>query len=87
MGYSVWDIHKCAWNQELLKETLEQCGFVEVTVDAQWKCREDDGRLKCPALIAKASSPQARPVSELRERRLDELGRDARVVSLEERQV
>ncbi len=58
-GYTVWDIHKCAWNQELLRETLEDSGFVEVTVDAQWKCREDDGRLKCPALIAQAFKPRA----------------------------
>ncbi len=59
VGYSVWDIHKCAWNQELLAETLERSGFVEVTVEAQWKCREDDGRLKCPALIARAFTPSA----------------------------
>jgi hypothetical protein len=26
-------------------------------VQAQWKCREDDGRLKCPALIAEGLKP------------------------------
>jgi predicted SAM-dependent methyltransferase len=57
LGYSAFDIHKCAWNQQLLKETLERCGLTAVTVDAQWKCREDDGRLKCPALIAQAFKP------------------------------
>lgn len=56
-GYKVWDIHKCAWNQALLGEALEQCGFVEVSVEAQWKCREEDGRLKCPALIGQARKP------------------------------
>jgi predicted SAM-dependent methyltransferase len=59
-GYSIWDIHKCAWNEELLRETLEGSGFVEVTVQAQWQCREDDGRLKCPALIARAVKPPPR---------------------------
>jgi len=58
VGYSVWDVHKCAWNRRLLAETLERCGFAEVTVEAQWKCREDDGRLKCPALIARAVKPR-----------------------------
>ncbi len=58
-GYTVWDVHKCAWNQELLTETLEHSGFVEVTVQAQWKCREDDGRLKCPALTAWALKPRS----------------------------
>jgi hypothetical protein len=53
-GYSVWDVHKCAWSEELLRTTLEQHGFVEVAVTAQWQCREEDGRLKCPALIAEA---------------------------------
>jgi predicted SAM-dependent methyltransferase len=59
-GYNLWDVHKSAWNRELLAETLADCGFVEVSVDAQWKCREDDGRLKCPALIAEAFKPGAR---------------------------
>ena len=56
-GYGVWDIHKCAWTQTLLTEMLERCGFVEVAVQAQWACREEDGRLKCPALIAEAIRP------------------------------
>ncbi len=56
-GYGVWDIHKCAWTQGLLDETLRLAGFVEVSVDAQWKCREDDGRLKCPALIGEGRKP------------------------------
>jgi predicted SAM-dependent methyltransferase len=51
-GYNVWDVHKCAWSQSLLREALELHGFVEVQVEAQWACREEDGRLKCPALIA-----------------------------------
>lgn len=54
VGYGVWDVHKCAWNQQLLHETLVDNGFVGVNVNAQWKCREDDGRLKCPALVAEA---------------------------------
>jgi predicted SAM-dependent methyltransferase len=57
-GYSVWDVHKCAWNQELLEETLLGAGLVDVSVEAQWKCREQDGRLKCPALIAQGLKPQ-----------------------------
>lgn len=57
-GYNVWDVHKCAWNQELLEETLRGCGLVDVSVDAQWRCREEDGRLKCPALIARAHKPR-----------------------------
>jgi predicted SAM-dependent methyltransferase len=56
-GYGVWDVHKAAWNQALLTETLEKNGFVEVEVKAQWRCREEDGRLKCPALIAEAYKP------------------------------
>jgi predicted SAM-dependent methyltransferase len=58
-GYSEWDIHKCAWSRDLLRSTLERSGFVEVDVDAQWRCREEDGRLKCPALIASAVKPKA----------------------------
>jgi predicted SAM-dependent methyltransferase len=57
-GYTVWDIHKCAWNEELLRQILERRGFVEVEVTAQWKCRENDGRLKCPALIAEGYKPR-----------------------------
>jgi predicted SAM-dependent methyltransferase len=57
-GYNVWDVHKCAWNRELLEQTLTDCGLVDVEVSAQWKCREDDGRLKCPALIAEAYKPR-----------------------------
>lgn len=56
-GYGVWDVHKAAWNQTLLKETLQKNGFVDVEVKAQWDCREADGRLKCPALIAEAYKP------------------------------
>jgi len=56
-GYSVWDIHKCAWTQDMLTETLVRCGFVDVDVTAQWQCREEDGRLKCPALVAEAVRP------------------------------
>jgi predicted SAM-dependent methyltransferase len=57
-GYNGWDVHKCAWNRELLEETLRSCGLVDVSVEAQWKCRETDGRLKCPALIARAIKPR-----------------------------
>jgi predicted SAM-dependent methyltransferase len=56
-NYNVWDVHKCAWNADLLGEVLEENGFAEVDVEAQWRCREEDGRLKCPALIARAVSP------------------------------
>ncbi|MGH2945003.1 MAG: class I SAM-dependent methyltransferase [Solirubrobacteraceae bacterium] len=54
VGYGIWDIHKTAWNAERLSATLEGSGFVEVKVTAQWGCRERDGRLKCPALVAEA---------------------------------
>jgi hypothetical protein len=57
-GYGVWDIHKCAWTQELLERTLEQGGFVDVSITAQWQCREADGRLKCPGLIAVGTKPE-----------------------------
>lgn len=57
-NYNVWDVHKSAWNRDLLTETLLNAGFVDVRVDAQTGCREKDGRLKCPALIAKAYKPQ-----------------------------
>jgi hypothetical protein len=53
-GYTIGDLHKCAWNRQTLEEILCLTGFVEVAVEAQWKCREQDGRLKCPALIAVA---------------------------------
>jgi predicted SAM-dependent methyltransferase len=56
-GYNFWDLHKCAWNQDLLKSTLEDNGFVRVTVSAQWECRDEDGKLKCPALTAEAFKP------------------------------
>jgi predicted SAM-dependent methyltransferase len=56
-GYNVWDVHKCAWTEDLLKQTLEQNGFVDVVIDARWQCREADGRLKCPALTATAVRP------------------------------
>jgi predicted SAM-dependent methyltransferase len=56
-GYTVWDIHKCAWNHQLLREALEHAGFVQVSVEAQWRCREEDGRLKCPALIGEGLKP------------------------------
>jgi predicted SAM-dependent methyltransferase len=57
-GYTVWDVHKCAWNQELLAEFLKNSGFVDVNVTAQWGCREPDGRLKCPALKAEGFKPR-----------------------------
>lgn len=56
-NYNVWDVHKSAWNEDLLKITLEEHGFGDVTVRAQWQCREADGRLKCPALVAEAFKP------------------------------
>lgn len=46
------DCHKIGFTQSLLKEFLEHAGFKDVTVTAQWKCRESDGRIKCPGLIA-----------------------------------
>lgn len=63
-NFNVWDLHKSAWNQELLAETLERNGYADVTVDAQWQCREVDGRLKCPALTAVAFKPVARSEGE-----------------------
>jgi hypothetical protein len=56
-GYTIGDLHKCAWNKETLEEILQLTGYLEVSVEAQWKCREKDGRLKCPALIAQALKP------------------------------
>ncbi|HEY7830576.1 MAG TPA: hypothetical protein VIC06_08445 [Solirubrobacteraceae bacterium] len=56
-GYTIGDLHKCAWNLQTLEEILQIAGFVAVSVEAQWKCREDDGRLKCPALIAEGLKP------------------------------
>ena len=56
-GYSVWDVHKSAWTEELISAALADNGFVEVQVSAQWGCREADGRLKCPALVASARKP------------------------------
>lgn len=50
--YTVWDLHKSAWNADLLRATLEASGFEAVHVVAQWQCREANGALKCPALIA-----------------------------------
>jgi predicted SAM-dependent methyltransferase len=62
-NYNVWDVHKSAWNEDLLREVLEQAGFVDVKVKAAWKCREDDGRLKCPALDATATVPASAPTA------------------------
>jgi len=56
-NYNVWDVHKSAWNERLLADTLRAAGFERVEVRAQWKCREEDGRLKCPALIATGYKP------------------------------
>jgi predicted SAM-dependent methyltransferase len=56
-NYNVWDVHKSAWNEALLREVLEEAGFVDIKVKAAWKCREDDGRLKCPGLEAIATVP------------------------------
>ena len=55
--YEIWDIHKSGWTEELLRVTLEEAGYVDIEVEAQWRCREADGRIKCPALIARASKP------------------------------
>jgi predicted SAM-dependent methyltransferase len=57
LGYTVWDVHKCAWTQDLLKDALEENGFVNVTVSAQWGCRDAQGNLQCPALTAEAFKP------------------------------
>jgi hypothetical protein len=56
-GYGIWDIHKTAWNPGRLERTLRENGFDQVTVEAGWGCREADGRLKCPALVAEAYKP------------------------------
>ncbi len=56
-SYNIWDLHKSAWNQAALTALLTNAGFVDVEVKAQWACREADGRLKCPALIATAANP------------------------------
>lgn len=63
-GYNIWDVHKSAWNQDVLKDTLEEAGFEQVNVDARWDCRQADGSLKCPGLIGTAVKPvptEARP--------------------------
>lgn len=55
--YNIWDLHKSAWNEEVLRETLDANGFQEINIDARWKCREANGALKCPALIAVGRKP------------------------------
>jgi predicted SAM-dependent methyltransferase len=57
VGYSLFDVHKCAWTQELLDEALRASGLVDVHVRAEWECREEDGRLSCPGLIAEGFKP------------------------------
>lgn len=56
-SYTIWDLHKSASTADLLNNTLDACGFEGIEVDAQWKCRQDDGALKCPALIAVGKKP------------------------------
>lgn len=57
VGYSLWDVHKCAWTKDLLDEALRASGLIDVYVRAEWDCREPDGRLNCPALVAEGFSP------------------------------
>lgn len=78
-NYTVWDIHKSAWNEGLLRESLSTAGFVNVHVRAAWECREKDGRLKCPALQATAIKPD--PASGTRSTEVREHSRWARGLS------
>jgi predicted SAM-dependent methyltransferase len=56
-NYTIWDIHKSAWTPELVERALSRAGLVEIEVKARWACRETDGRLKCPALVASGVKP------------------------------
>lgn len=47
------DLHKTFWTEELAKYFFRPV-FREVEILEQWKHREDDGSMKCPAIIIKA---------------------------------
>ena len=51
------DCHKIGFTQDLLVDFLKRAGFEEVIVSAQWQCREVDGRIKCPGLMATGRKP------------------------------
>jgi predicted SAM-dependent methyltransferase len=47
------DLHKIFWTQQLAHHFFDPI-FPIVEIDTTWKHREDDGSLKCPAIIIKA---------------------------------
>jgi len=50
----ITDCHKIGFTEPLLRKFLDQAGFKDIGIHPQWQCREPDGGIKCPALIAEA---------------------------------
>lgn len=50
----VFECHKIGFNEETLRNFLEEAGFREIKIRALWKCRREDGSINCPGLIAEA---------------------------------
>jgi predicted SAM-dependent methyltransferase len=48
------DCHKIGFNKETLEIFLRSAGFVYMSIKAYWDCRQQDGSVKCPGLIAEA---------------------------------
>lgn len=55
---AVYECHKIGFTSELLGEFLERAGFVDIEIEAGWRCREVDGSIKCPGLVASARRPR-----------------------------
>ena len=51
------DCHKIGFNKELLEEFLQKAGFINIKINAGWECREADGGIKCPGLVATGRKP------------------------------
>lgn len=49
------DCHKIGFTESILREFLNQAGFENATIEVYWQCRELDGSIKCPALVAVAA--------------------------------
>lgn len=51
------DYHKIGFNEELLRDFLTKAGFKDINIRSVWDCREADGKIRCPGLVATAVKP------------------------------
>jgi len=53
-----YEPHKIGFTEKSLVAFLQEAGFENIQIQSGWHCREDDGEIKCPGLVATAKKPK-----------------------------